>query len=248
MVIPSNSHCLVPSINDFNIGLETFEKVVVLPDFSIIQMLAVLELIVCCSSQVFPPSFSHTPFSGWSLQRMANLGYLPQHKIHFCTFPVTSVDLCYACCASWYQFIVRIFVKSHLFFQDCVFWKCSYLSGYVCSTVSVQFGLLLLGLIRRKVPFIPEVCRPLLLIRQWCLYPPHSVPEIKAVCYFAIRNRISLMVFPDPRRLCVWRLSYPLDPSHQGTGFSACRRIWPLSGEGGKSMWHCFPFFWPRQF
>jgi hypothetical protein len=33
-----------------SIGLETFEKVVVLLDFSIIQMLAVLELIVCSSS------------------------------------------------------------------------------------------------------------------------------------------------------------------------------------------------------
>jgi hypothetical protein len=32
-----------------SIGLETFEKVVVLLDFSIIQMLAVLELIVCSS-------------------------------------------------------------------------------------------------------------------------------------------------------------------------------------------------------
>ena len=35
-----------------SIGLETFEKVAVPLDFSIIQMLAVLELIVC-SSQVF---------------------------------------------------------------------------------------------------------------------------------------------------------------------------------------------------
>ena len=36
-----------------SIGLETFEKVVVLLDFSIIQMLAVLESIVCSSFKSF---------------------------------------------------------------------------------------------------------------------------------------------------------------------------------------------------
>jgi hypothetical protein len=50
--------------NDFfSLGLETFGKVAVLMDSSTIQMHVVLELIVC-SSQVLPPVFSLTLFSG----------------------------------------------------------------------------------------------------------------------------------------------------------------------------------------
>ena len=126
------------------IGLETFEKVVVLLDFSIIQMLAVLELIVCSSLKSFiRPSLIRFS-AGEVCKEWQTWGtYLNIKSIfaHSLLQASTYVMLAVRCDT---ELSFRYLINHTFLSQDCVFWECSHPSGYVCSTVSVQFGLLLL--------------------------------------------------------------------------------------------------------